>query len=180
MGDNEGAESPLREVTFEQLFAEGLLPSGHPFELMPDTVETGLKVAEVDDNFIWRQKALEALVVLKSVGEHQLHEEDSPGIEIIHGMLDADVMFLAMGWSAQMNGFSIKLNEGVPCPSCASPFTEIPFGGLVIHARAAPEDGPSSMAKKAAAVSTGFGNCLWRVSISNLLVFSLMRIPPAR
>lgn len=144
-GDASGGESPLQEITFEQLFKEGRLPSGYPFELMPDTVETALKVAEVDDLYVWRKKALEAHVVLRSVAEHTFHEDDSPGVEFIHGMLDTDVIFLALAWSSQMNGFKIRLSEGVPCPSCASAFMEIPFGNLRIFARTAPIEGPEGI-----------------------------------
>lgn len=140
MGNDKGHKSQLEETTFAQLFKEERLPSGHSFELMPDTVETALNVAEIDDILMWRKKAKQAAAVLKSVGGTNLQDsgEDDSGFRFVERMLDTDVVFSALAWSAQLNGMSIKLSEGVPCPSCAHPFREIPIGDVKVFARPAP------------------------------------------
>lgn len=137
-------ETQLEEVRFKDLFEREVLPSGHPFKLMPDTVDTALKVAEVNDGIVWRKKALQAYAVTESVAGMPLRGEDSHGVEFIHGMLDIDVVFLSLAWTAQMNGMSLSLEEGVPCPTCAHPFMAVEFGNLKIYCRPQPMSGPDT------------------------------------
>ena len=127
----------LTKMTFKELFESETLPSGHPFVLMDDTVDIALKVAEVSDAHVWRKKAMQAFVVTKSVGGVELHSDgdEGGGVEFLHNMLDLDVVFLSLAWTAQLNGMSVKLEEGVPCPSCTHLFHEVPFGDLVINSR---------------------------------------------
>jgi hypothetical protein len=133
----------LQQTTFKQLFDAGVLPSGHTFELMPDTVDIALRVSEVGDALPWSKKALQAYIVAKNIGGHELHDEGL-GAEFIHGMLDIDVIFLSLAWTAQLNGMALKLSEGVPCPGCNAPFREVPFGNIVIFSRPAPVSGPDA------------------------------------
>lgn len=141
----ETGASQLQEATFEQLFQEEILPSGHPFKLMPDTVDTALKVAEVDDVHVWKEKALQAYIVTASVGGVDIHGEDGYGPGFVHGMLDIDVVFLTLAWTAQMTGMDLEITEPVPCPGCTNPFTKIPFGNLKVHRRVAPVDGSNAV-----------------------------------
>ena len=142
---SEDQQTVLEESTFENLFKQNRLPSGHSFELMPDTVETALRVAEVNDSKSWKEKALQAYVVCKKIGHFDVQEQ-GPGF--IHNLLDTDVTFLSLAWAAQMNGTTIGLEEGgVPCPTCSVAFKEVNFGDLKIHCRPTPIGGPDGMFK---------------------------------
>ena len=138
--------STLELKTFEELFNEERLPSGLAFKLMPDTVETALKVAEADGTQPWKKKALQAYTVTRVVGDVDLHdEEEGQSPEFVHHMIEADVIFLTLAWSAQLNGTSMALTESVPCPTCAHPFKEIGFGNLKVLCRPDVVGGPSAM-----------------------------------
>lgn len=139
MPEEEALKPTLKVSTFQELFDTEVLPSGHRFELMPDTIEVALKIAEVADGISWKKKALQAHVVAKKVGPHDVQEQ---GPQFVHSLLDADVTFLSLAWSAQMNGMALNLDEGVPCPMCATPFKKIDMGGLKIHSRSTPAGGP--------------------------------------
>ena len=132
----------LVEITFKELYDQDRLPSGHSFQMMPDTVEIAMKVAEIDDTIKWKHRALQAFTVTKSVGGNDLQED---GPEYVHHMLDTDVLFLSLAWSTQMNGFTMDLAQGVPCPSCSHPFKMIDFGGMKIMVRSKPVGGPNAM-----------------------------------
>ena len=133
----ETSTSELRNVTFKELFDSEILPSGISFKLREDTVDIALQIAEVQDSHIWRKKAMQAFILCKQVGSVDLHpdNDDGPGVEFIHNMLDLDVIFISLAWTAQLGGFDIKLSEGVPCPACTNLFHSVPFGDLVIRAR---------------------------------------------
>lgn len=140
-----GTKSTLVEVTFEQLFKEGRLPSGNTFELNDDTVDVAIRVAEVNEQRKWAEKANQAFIVTKRVNGIELHGENGTGIEFMYNMLDTDILFLSLAWSAQMNGMDIDLEEGVPCPSCGREFTSVPFGNAVFFARQEPVGGPNAV-----------------------------------
>jgi hypothetical protein len=142
MAEGAGGDAILTERTFKEMFDEGILPSGNTFELMEDTVDTAIRVAEVNDAKTWKRKALEAFTITKRVGVHEVHEV---GPEFIHGMLDTDVTFLSLAWAAQLNGSTLDLDgESVPCPSCARPFKQVDFGDLKCRALPAPLVGPQA------------------------------------
>jgi hypothetical protein len=135
----------LIKTTFKELFNAGRLPSGHEFELMPDTVETMLRVAEANDAFPWKEKASQALAVTARVGSSDVQKE---GVEFIHSMLDMDVLFLAMAWTSQLHGFEIKLGrDGIPCPACNAAIKAVPFGDTPMHVRPEPVSGPAGVNK---------------------------------
>ena len=145
--DTSGPQSALVESSFGDMLDRSVLPSGVPFELMPDTVDVALKVAEANDPKFWRKKLLQVLAVTKSISGVDLHgqEKGSAGnpVDMLGTMLDADVTFLALAWTAEMNGRKIKLSEGIPCPQCAKPFTEISLAPLKVFCRSV-AGGPTS------------------------------------
>jgi hypothetical protein len=148
MEENVASEPLLRAVTLEELIAEGRLPSGHEFELMPDTVGIGLSVSEVDEKMSWRKKARQAALVCKSAAGQDIQSTNpKEQVTFMGNMLDADVVFLSLAWNAQNNGMVVKLTDGggVNCPLCANPFSEIPFGCICIMARSQPASGPSAV-----------------------------------
>lgn len=141
------AAATLRPVKFQELFDSGKLPSGFTFELMPDTVGIGLKVAECGEKVPWKRKAEQAGVTVASVaGEDIQSMKPKDRVTYFGAMLDTDVAFLSMAWLAQTNDTSIKLDpsSNIPCPTCGARFERIPFGGLVVHSREAPVGGPNS------------------------------------
>jgi hypothetical protein len=143
----EGIVEHLARAKFEDMFREGRLPSGNEFELMPDTVGIGLKVSEVDEKVPWKRKARQACITTKSVAGHEfLGMKVKDQVDFMGSMLDSDVQFLSMAWTAQNSGTSVRLKEGgVNCPVCGHPHTEIPFGGIEVLHRAAPIGGPDAV-----------------------------------
>lgn len=123
----------LRTVTFQELFDRSVLPSGVPYELMDDTVEVALAVAEVSEPAPWKEKAIRAFTVTKSVGNINVQEQ---GPKFVLNMLDTDVIFLGLAWTAQLNGTKLDIEEGgVPCPTCNHPFKSVDFGALELNVR---------------------------------------------
>ncbi len=135
------SESTLNVRTFDELFREKTLPSGHSFELAADDVDTALTVAEQDHSLIYMRKALQAHCVVKSIGGRNIHGENGLGVEFINGLLDTDVIFIGLAWTAQMENMNIELDSGVPCPYCSHPWMKIPFGNLKIWCRNQPVSG---------------------------------------
>lgn len=131
--------SDLTVMTFKELFDMERLPSGHSFELMPDTVENALSVAEASDVRPWKEKVLQAFAVTSKIGTHNVQEQ---GFTFLSSVLDTDLIFLGLAWSAQLNGMTFKLEEPAPCPSCGAPFHEIGFGGMKVHVRESPLETP--------------------------------------
>ena len=136
-------ETTLQETTFKELFDAGRLPSGAEFELMPDTVEIALAVAEVSDPFQWKKKALQAFTVTKTVAGLDVQEA---GPNFVYNMLDTDVIFLSLAWTTQLNGTKLDIDEGVPCPTCNHLFRDIDFGNLKLYCRGSQGTGPSVFA----------------------------------
>lgn len=134
-------EKRLTVRTFDELFREERLPSGNSFKLVEDTVDNALKLAEQDHPQTYMKKALQVHTVLKSVGGMTLHGDDSPGVELVNGMLDTDVVFLGLAWTAQMSDMTIMLDEGVPCPYCGDKWHKVPFGNLKVMCRDQPASG---------------------------------------
>lgn len=150
--DEEALAVPSAEPTelatrkFQDMFVEGVLPSGYSFELMPDTVGTAVAVASVDHTQIYMKKALQCLGVLKRCGDHVFHEQPAEKDALfINHMLDVDVMFISMAWAAQLEGLSLKMKDGVPCPGCGTKFMEIPFGDVEVYCRPRPLVGPAAV-----------------------------------
>jgi hypothetical protein len=137
-------ETPLVVRTFQELFRSETLPSGNTFKLMPDTVKNGLALEEQDHPRTYMKKALQVHAITRSIGDIQLHEEDSPGVELINGLLDTDVIFLSLAWTAQMDDVKITFEEPVPCPFCSHGWTSIDFGDLKVMCREHPISGSSS------------------------------------
>ncbi len=135
----------LTRTSLGHLLDAERLPSGVSYVLRPDTIENGLKVAEASDALKWREKALQVLAVTASIGGVDV--KDNGGVEFICGLLDTDVVFLAHAWTLGANGRTLKLNGGVPCPSCAEPFREIDLSGLVMMARETPASGLDAIHK---------------------------------
>lgn len=137
----QGNETTLVETTFKELFEQERLPSGNSFELMPDTVEVALAVAEVNDPFQWKKKAIRVFTVTKKVAGHDVQDAEKGGPAFVQRMLDTDVIFLSLAWTAAINGTKIDVEDGgVPCPTCATRFKDIDFGNLKIWARGKPAD----------------------------------------
>lgn len=134
-------EKRLTVRTFDELFREEKLPSGARFKLVEDTVDNSLKVAEQDHHLTYMKKAMQIFCVLDSIGGIKLHEEGSPGVEVINGLLDTDVVFLGLAWTAQMADMTLELNDGVPCPHCGHHWMEVPFGNLKVMCRDEPVSG---------------------------------------
>lgn len=138
-----GTQSTLVKVTFGELLDAGRTPSGLPFVLKPDTVENGLKVAEAKDQLKWREKAMQVMAVTESIGGQDIKKNG--GVDFVCGLLDTDVVFLAMAWTSEVNGRALKLGQSIPCPQCTAPMTEIDLSGLAILARREPASGPSAI-----------------------------------
>ena len=135
-------KTKLREVTFGSLLDSETLPSGHRFELMPDTVDVALRVAEAHDPAPWRRKLMQVLAVTKSVGGKDVRENG--GADFLGRLLDSDVVFLALAWTSIMNGRKIDISESIPCPSCAARLDSVELNPLVVYARQEPPDGPAT------------------------------------
>lgn len=139
MGEQEAGVSELQEISFEELFRQERLPSGHEYELMPDTVENALSVAEASDARPWKHKVMQAFAVTKSIGSISVQEQ---GWDYMQNILDTDLVFIGLAWSAQLNGMEFDLSEPVPCPACGHAFKKIGFSNLKIHVRPTPMQGP--------------------------------------
>jgi hypothetical protein len=146
-GQGEEPQGPLVKATLREMYELGRLPSGYRFELMPDTIETALKVASVDHPQLHVRKAMQAAVVLSRVGDHMLHqsERSEDDLNIVMHTLDADVQFVSLAWAAQLEGLDLKLKEGVPCPACAAKIAEIPFGDISLFVRPEPVVGQAAV-----------------------------------
>jgi len=126
--DNQGGEALVVTRTLQELLDEGRLPSGGTFTLMPDTVGTGLAVAEAADSAQWREKALQVLAVVDKIDGESVR--DNGGVDFIRSLPDTDVSFLALAWSCQSTGGSLSLGEGAPCPYCAHKIKKFSMSGL--------------------------------------------------
>lgn len=148
MSVEESGPTSLRVVTFEELYHSGRLPSGHTFELVPDTLGNSLKVSEIDEKVPWRKKAAEAGVIAASVSSQDVQAmKPKDRIPFMGGMLDTDIMFLSMAWGSQTNGMTIKIDPkaGVVCPTCGNKFESIPYGGIPVYVRDTPVGGPDAV-----------------------------------
>ncbi len=139
----EAGKSKLVKSTLGEMVDAGVLPSGCQFDLMPDTVEVALRVAEASDPYKWKEKLLQVLAVTSSVNGENIREKG--GVDFLGGLLDTDVVFLALAWTHVMNDRRIKLNEAIPCPQCASPFAEIPLDVIGVSRRESKPSGPFPM-----------------------------------
>jgi|9_EtaG_2_1085328.scaffolds.fasta_scaffold00002_131 hypothetical protein len=133
--------SGLITSTFKELYEQSKLPSGLEFELQPDTVENALAVAEIDDPQPWKKKALQVFTVTKSVNGVPFHDDDG-SVSLVNNMLDTDIQFLSLAWTAQLNGTKMDLDGGAPCPSCNKLILNIDYGNLKVHHRDTPATGP--------------------------------------
>lgn len=129
----------LISMTFKELYSAGLLPSGATFELMPDTVEVALAVAEVSDPYQWKKKALEAFTITKTIGGIDVQEH---GPELVYNLSDTDVIFLSLAWTAQLNSTKMPIEGGIPCPTCNKLFHDVDFGELKVNCRQALDNSP--------------------------------------
>lgn len=133
----------LKDMTFGEMLDQCILPSGTPYELMPDTVEVALKVAEADDGSQWKKKLLQTLAVTKTVGGVDPRDAQGGGVGFLGSLLDADVVMLALAWTAEMNGRKLKLQGGIPCPQCADNWTELdlrPLGVRTFNKAKSPDE----------------------------------------
>lgn len=138
--------SQLATTTVKALLAEGRLPSGVSFTLVPDTIENSLALEEVEDSAPIKKKAVQAACVLQSVGPYTFRQDGLKSKEadaqFVSLMLDTDVQFIALAWAAYVDGFSVSLSEeGIQCPNCARSITELKFDGLNVFVRNTPISG---------------------------------------
>lgn len=116
--------------TLADLLDSNTLPSGVSFELKPDTIDTGLKVAEAKDSQLWREKLMQVLAVTESIGGKNVKE--AGGVSFLGSMLDTDIVFLSLAWTAVVNGSALTLPSPIPCPECTAPFTSVDLGLLEV------------------------------------------------
>lgn len=133
----------LRQCTLNDLVDNGKLPSGHTFELKPDTIDTALAVGEASDPLAWREKALQCLAALKTVGGKPV--QGLGGVNFIGGMPDVNVLAVLLAWTSETNGRELAMSESVPCPECRAPFTKVPLGTVKFFVRDEPLDGPDAI-----------------------------------
>lgn len=119
-------------TTLRELVDAGRLPSGVEFELMPDTIEVALGVAEANAVSKWQEKSAQVLAVVKTIDGKDVRE--AGGLNYINQLPDVDVAFIALAWTASVSDYSISLSESVPCPNCASPINNIDLGPLEVFA----------------------------------------------
>lgn len=118
------ANTQVRKLA--DLLDSGTLPSGAQFELKPDTVAVGLKVAEAKDSQPWREKLMQVLAVTETVNGVNVRE--AGGVPYLGSLLDTDIVFLSLAWTASVNGNSLTLPTPIPCPECTAPFTSVDLG----------------------------------------------------
>lgn len=133
MSETEDRPAVLRRTTLGSLMDNGRLPSGATYTLNPDTVEFGLKVAEASDPLKWREKAMQVVAVTSTINGSDV--KTAGGIEFVNGLLDTDVVFLAMAWTFDVNGRELKFEKAMPCPCCTAPFSRVDMNRLVVMAR---------------------------------------------
>lgn len=136
-------DTKLRKTTLGALLDGNHLPSGASYALQPDTVEFGLKVAEATDPLKWREKALQVVAVVDTINDQSV--KASGGVDFVCGLLDTDVIFLAMAWTCEVNGRELKFDKPVPCPQCTAPFQKVDLSQLAIMVRDEPSSGPNAI-----------------------------------
>jgi hypothetical protein len=139
----EDTKAGLVRSTLGELIDAGRLPSGYPFKLRPDTVETALAIGEAQDNRPWREKLLQAMAALESVNGQSV--ADQGGVGFLGGMPDTDIVFIIVAWTAETNGRAMQLDTGVPCPECNTPFFEVPLDTVGVWARPVPLTGADAI-----------------------------------
>lgn len=143
MSETEEKPTILRKTTLGALLDACQLPSGARYVLHPDTVEFGLKVAEASDPLKWREKAMQVVAVTSTINGQDV--KASGGVEFVCGLLDTDVLFLAMAWTFEVNGRELKFDKALPCPQCTAPFSKVDMNQLVVMVRDEAASGPTAM-----------------------------------
>lgn len=133
----------LRKTTLGALLDACQLPSGAHYTLQPDTVEFGLKVAEAADPLKWREKAMQVVAVTNTINGQDV--KASGGVEFVCGLLDTDVLFLAMAWTFEVNGRELKFDKALPCPRCTALFSSVDMNQLVVMVRDEQASGPAAI-----------------------------------